>query len=269
MVQIKWWRSILLVVLIMVLPVMSGCAYGSRISADEAVGIVVTYGVPTLKPQAVPIAPWSADYEGNSRWKVQGKVEVSYPTGDYVYFTTWIYEGNTVTMEEMTQISSPAPRTFEEELEDIFRGGLPPSKPTAPSAPAYNPPATQDYSQQQEELKRQEEEQERQRLQDEQEQQMREYYLELYWEYESKAYDAERAEQQLRYEIQRVQGRITDRTNLLGEWVYEDGWLASNIYNADDYALVRQLEREAVEYYQLAEQYRQEALNYYLLAYEQ
>ena len=33
----KWWRSILLVVLIMILPVMSGCAYGSRISADEAI----------------------------------------------------------------------------------------------------------------------------------------------------------------------------------------------------------------------------------------
>ncbi len=263
-VQMKWWRSILLVVLIMALPIMSGCAYGSKISADEAVGIVVTYGVPTLKPRAVPVGNWSAYYEDNGRWKVQGQVRVSYPSGDYDYLTTWIYNGHTVRMKEMTQISSPAPSSLQEELGSIIRG-------------EHNPSATQDYSQQQEdelrrqqeELKHQEEEQERQRLQEEEEQRMREYYLELYWEYESKAHDAERAEQQLRYEIQRVQGRIADRTELLGEWVYEDGWLASNIYNADDYALVRELEREAAGYYQLARQYQQEALNYYLLAYEQ
>ena len=88
---------------------MSGCAYGSKITANQAIDAVVTYGVSTMQPPATWIPPWSAYYEDNGRWKVQGNVEVSYPGGDYIYFTTWIYEDNTVRMEEIALVSSPPP----------------------------------------------------------------------------------------------------------------------------------------------------------------
>ena len=73
----------------------------AHLTGQQAISIIQVYGVPTLQPKAVPAGNWDAYYEDNGRWKVQGKVEMSYPSGDYVYHTTWIYDDHTVRMKDL------------------------------------------------------------------------------------------------------------------------------------------------------------------------
>ena len=77
----KLWQCILLVVLLVALPVMSGC--GSEISREEAIAIVVEYenSQPHNKLFQVDyrsIGTWDAEYQGKGHWVVTCTIPLSY-----------------------------------------------------------------------------------------------------------------------------------------------------------------------------------------------
>ncbi len=88
----KWQRSILLAVLLMALPIMNGCAGSSKISAEEAIAIVIQSGygrsivpgwenesIPEQCPHPASWGEWSASYESNGHWIVTGVFDYSRP----------------------------------------------------------------------------------------------------------------------------------------------------------------------------------------------
>jgi len=100
----------------------------ASMTADEIINIVQVYGVPAIPHGAVPMGKWSAYYEGNGRWKVRGQVRLNYPSGNYDYSITWLYDGRNVSATEVVQISSPTPQAL-----------IPKYKPTTP-IPTYQAP---------------------------------------------------------------------------------------------------------------------------------
>ncbi len=78
----KVWHGLLIVVLFIALPVIGGCACGSKISADEAIAIVQQsgpeYDTPGIgkhtKPEMLPypcrLGEWHATYKGKGHWVV-------------------------------------------------------------------------------------------------------------------------------------------------------------------------------------------------------
>jgi hypothetical protein len=83
-IQMKLWQGIVVALILLALPVMSGCACGSKISADEAIAIVMQSGEESIVdfpglghvkiPEGLPHPPqwgeWSASYEGKGHWVV-------------------------------------------------------------------------------------------------------------------------------------------------------------------------------------------------------
>ena len=64
------------------------------LTAEQVISRVQVYGVPILKiydKVASPVGQWSAVYEGDGKWRVQGAVVVRYREKDYYSSTTWMY----------------------------------------------------------------------------------------------------------------------------------------------------------------------------------
>jgi len=88
----KLWLSILIAVLLLALPVMSGCAGGLRISADGAIAIVRQYEINRLGIEELPgrealPGDWDATYEGEGHWQVTLTRELD----TYSYRHSWDY----------------------------------------------------------------------------------------------------------------------------------------------------------------------------------
>lgn len=173
------------------------------ITATEVINIVITYGLPTFRGGATPVGDWSARNEGSGKWEAQGQVLASYPSGDYYYLTTWIYDGQTISLVSAVA-SDQIPRAQE---------------------PAYTPALPGQKNYQQDELRRQQEE-----LREEQQRQMRESYLqqaEMYEELAQQAkaqYDA--LQQQDRY-IEAESYRREYKRYMSKAWEYKkkaEGW---------------------------------------------
>ena len=95
----KLWHGILLatVVLIMVIGGLFGFGVlpidNPRLTAEQVISHVQVYGVPDIDLSAYigdvasPVGQWSAVYEGNGKWRVQGSVIVN----DDYHSITWIW----------------------------------------------------------------------------------------------------------------------------------------------------------------------------------
>ena len=67
----KLWQGLLIAVLLVALPVMSGCAYGSKISASEAIAIVRQYEIDVRGGLGMGVGgEWGASYKGKGHWVV-------------------------------------------------------------------------------------------------------------------------------------------------------------------------------------------------------
>jgi len=79
----KLRQGLLIIVLLMALPVISGCACSSKISADEAIAIVQQsgteyddpvlgkkYTIPEMLPYRPELGEWRASYKGKGHWIV-------------------------------------------------------------------------------------------------------------------------------------------------------------------------------------------------------
>jgi len=69
----------------------------SQLTEAQVVSAVHVYGVPNFgidNVQGNPVGPWSAVYEGEQGWRIQGAVVVQYDYKDYYFSTTWRYSAN-------------------------------------------------------------------------------------------------------------------------------------------------------------------------------
>ena len=104
----KLWHGIVVALILLALPVMSGCACGSKISAEEAIAIVKQSGpeydtpefgkitIPEMLPHPPFWGEWHASYKGKGHWVVTCVFDYrgepwNYPEGDktvvsYDYF---------------------------------------------------------------------------------------------------------------------------------------------------------------------------------------
>ena len=91
--------ALLLVVLLLFIFISCGEEVSplSQLSEQQAISVVLTYGVPHYMPSGSPVGQWSAIYEGNyDRWRVQGSVVTESRFGTSHYSTTWFYSTDTV-----------------------------------------------------------------------------------------------------------------------------------------------------------------------------
>lgn len=97
----KSWYGILVALILIALPVISSCAESSKISAEEAIAIVIESGetpsvpgwenekIPEWCPHPASWGEWSASYEGKGHWIVTVVFDYSRPRWNSPEMGTW------------------------------------------------------------------------------------------------------------------------------------------------------------------------------------
>jgi hypothetical protein len=111
------------------------------LTSEQVISVIKVYGIPNTNYYSEPVGPkyiyddvnpagqWSAAYEGNGQWRIQGEVIVTYVLSatiqrkDVHCSTTWTYNevANTITLAHSNCPKPITPTTQEPEAGKIIR----------------------------------------------------------------------------------------------------------------------------------------------------
>ena len=97
-------NCVIIVALVLALVLFGGCGKSPQavdyplLTPEQVIAQVHVYGVPEIPYNASPVGQWSAVYESNGVWRVQGTViiEQRYWGESPYHSTTWLYSSEMI-----------------------------------------------------------------------------------------------------------------------------------------------------------------------------